>query len=155
MKSLRAHILEALRWRLPPAPGTAPIPHDHVRLYHQTHADNLGSIKRHGIRLANAKGVEGPKGIYADDRGFYGAPDRNHTVEFHVHKSRWDRPFVRGGDVHPHSIVAVHKPWHAHARYADKNPDVRDSIRRGDHDDLLGDKEHGRAVRFVKHGGTE
>jgi hypothetical protein len=59
-------LFEAMKWQLPPAPGTAPIRRDHVRLYHRTHPKNMGSIKHTGLQFAKAKGIEGQRGIYAD-----------------------------------------------------------------------------------------
>ena len=61
--------LKRPRWELPAEPGTAPIPKDHVRLYHQTSSDkNLDSIRHTGIKLSHAKGYEGPKAVYADEK---------------------------------------------------------------------------------------
>ncbi len=113
-------VVEALDWdrALPPKPGTVSIPSGHVRLFHQTGEKNLNSIRHHGIQLSRAKGWEGPKAIYADPEGFYGSPERRATMEFHVPKERWAPPFVRG-DLTPDEIIAVHRPWHAHARYAE------------------------------------
>lgn len=40
---------------LPPAPGTTPIPRDHIRLYHYTDA-SAADIREHGLLLNKAKG---------------------------------------------------------------------------------------------------
>jgi len=132
---------------LPPEPDTTPIPEGHVRLYHQTSKENLGSIKRNGLQLSRARGIEGPRGIYADEQGFYGAPGgQMPTVEFSVPKERWDRPFVRvdsmldQGRVAPENIIAVHYPWHAHARYAENDPEIVKATLAGEHDFLLNDR---------------
>src|SRR6266576_3969474 len=74
---------------LPLPPGTAPIPPGNVRLYHQTSEENLAAIERNGLSLANARGIEGPKAIYADEKGFYGDPKDKPTIEFSVPKERW------------------------------------------------------------------
>lgn len=144
-------ILEAIKWELPPEPGTAPIPKDHVRLYHQTSASNLGSIKHNGIQFAKAKGFEGPRAIYADEKGFYGKPSDRPTVEFHVHKDRWQHPPFVLGDVAPHEIIAVHHEWHKSARYIEDNPEVKERVVAGEHDNLRGERNVGKAVRFIKH----
>ena len=144
-------------WSLPPAPGTAPIPMGHVRLFHQTSEDKLGAIKRNGLTLSSAKGIEGPRAIYADEKGFYGEPSRIPTVEFHVPVERWNPPFVRAdseldqGRVAPENIIAIHRPWHAHARYAEADPDLVKGIVAGEHDALLGDREYGKTIRYIKH----
>jgi hypothetical protein len=65
------------------------------------------------------------------------------TVEFHVHKDRWQSPFVTRSDVHPKDIIAVHHPWHRLARYAEDNPKVKQAIVAGEHDRLLNDKQYG------------
>jgi hypothetical protein len=152
-------IREAIKWELPPKPGTAPIPKDHVRLYHQTHEKDLGAIKHQGLKQSHAKGIEGPKAIYADEKGFYGKPDKTPTVEFSVHKDRWRHPpFVTpnikdndGDDVKPHSIIAAHRPWHGTARYIEDNEDVKKAVLSGEHDNLLKDKQYSKAIRFIKH----
>ncbi len=161
MKKLRDIVAEKINWQLPPEPGTVPIPPDHVRLFHQTGESAARRIKHRGIQLANARGIEGPKAIYADERGFYFKPGNERqaqaTVEFHVHKDRWNPPFVRAdsewdkGMVDPKDIIAVHYNWHSHARYAEKDPRVRENILNGQHDALLTDKEYGKSIRFIKH----
>lgn len=144
-------------YNLPPRPGTAPIPPGSVRLYHQTREDMLGAIKHNGIELSKAKGIEGPRAIYADEKGFYGNPTERPTVEFAVPKERWDAPFVRAdsvldqGKVAPKDIIAVHYPWHEHARYIEKNPKLIREVVAGEHDNLLNDKTYGKALRFIKH----
>jgi hypothetical protein len=138
---------------LPSEPGSEPIPEGHVRLYHQTDELNLGSIKRHGIQLSKARGIEGPRAIYADESGFYGPPESRSTVEFHVPREQWDPPFVLSERVPPENIIAVHKKWHSHARYAENNPEVIRQILAGDHDGLLGGKwpDYAKSIRFIKH----
>ena len=141
--------LEAIDWKLPPEPGTTPIPKDHVRLYHQTSSENLGAIKHQGINFSHAKGIEGPKAIYASETGFYGKPHERPTVEFHVHKDRWHDPFVLGGDVKPYEIIGVHKPWHKHAHYLEKRPHQIKRTLAGMNDGLSGDEA--KAVSYIKH----
>jgi hypothetical protein len=141
---------------LPLAPGLAPIPPGNVRLYHQTSEENLAGIMQNGLELSKAKGIEGPKAIYADEKGFYGDPATHPTVEFSIPKERWNPPFVRADSVldqsrvAPSSIIAVHYPWQEHARYAESHPDVKAAILRGEHDSLLSDKEYGPTIRYIK-----
>lgn len=153
MQTIRQWItlVEAMHWELPPKPGTAPIPDGHVRLYHQTDESHLGSIKHHGIQISHARGIEGPSAIYADTKGFYGKPQDVPTVEFHVPKERWDPPFVLGDTVEPSNIIGIHRPWHRTARYIEDNPDVRQNVLAGEHDNLLNDRQYGKAIRYVKH----
>jgi hypothetical protein len=132
---------------LPPEPGTAKIPAGHVRLYHQTDEKSAVSIGKHGLKLEHAKGIEGPKAIYADEKGFYGSPAENPTVEFHVPKAEWDPPFVLR-DVTPKEILGVHLPWHAHARYIEDDATAREHCLSGQFDNLGGD--YIEAVKYIK-----
>jgi hypothetical protein len=144
-------INEVINWKIPDPPGTQPIPDDHVRLYHQTDEQNLGAIKHQGIRFDKAQGIEGPKAIWADERGFYGKPTDRPTVEFHVHRDRWKYPPFVQGDVLPKDIIAVHRPWHERARYNEQDPELIAKIVRGDHDDLLNDPHYAKQIRYIKH----
>jgi hypothetical protein len=144
------------RWEVPAEPGSTPTPEGKVKLYHQTGEKSLNSIRRTGIQLSKARGIEGPKAIYAappdsKNHGFYGDATHIPTAEFHVDKSDWDKPFVRKDSVPPEDITA-HKEWHASVRYIDSDPQARKEVESGEHDDLMkwkGTKE-ARAVRFVK-----
>lgn len=147
MKSFHKFILES-RLDLPPLPGSTPIPSDHVRLYHQTSEDNLEKIRKYGIRLDKAKGVEGPKSVYADEKGFYGSPESHPTIEFSVPKDRYQPPFVKG-TVEPKNIHAVHYPWHSHARYMENDSEVREEVLAGRHGDIA-DPHYQKAIRFIK-----
>jgi hypothetical protein len=133
---------------LPPEPGTAPIPEGHVRLYHQTHPKHVESIRKNGILLSHARGIEGPKAIYADEQGFYGKPSEHTTVEFHVPKEQFSKPFVRSDAVKPESIVGIHEPWHHITRYLHK--DGLHETLRGDYDDMLDDPHHNKAISHLK-----
>ena len=127
-----------------------------MRLYHQTTEDNLASIERNGLELSQAKGIEGPRAIYADEQGFYGKTGTIPTVEFSVPVARWNAPFVRAdsvldkGRIAPENIVAVHLPWHEHARYIESHPDVLAQTLRGENDSLTKDKEYGPAIDYIK-----
>jgi len=140
-----------INWQLPPEPGTAPIPAGHVRLYHQTNPELLGAIKHQGIDLSRARGIEGPRAIYADEKGFYGKPGDVPTVEFHVPVEQWDRPFVRSDLVPPENILGVHRRWHSTARYIENDPRIMQKVLAGEHDNLLDDPQYGKAIRFIKH----
>ena len=137
---------------VPPPPGESPIPEGNVRLYHQTAASNIPSILKNGITFENAKGIEGPKAIYADEKGFYGKPGKVPTIEFSIPKERWTHPPFVLGDVKPSEIVAAHLPWHETVRYLEG---FRDQIKRtlqGEHDELMdgsGSNED-KAVRYIK-----
>jgi len=132
---------------LPPEPGTTPILPGYVRLYHQTDEDSLRSIEHTGLKLANARGIEGPRAIYASKTGFYGKPGSRPTLEFQVPEDKWDSPFVLM-DVPPINIIAAHYPWHAKARYLVDHPDKMQMTLNGDFDDLGGD--YAPAVEYIK-----
>ena len=133
--------------KLPAEAGTSPIPEGHVRLYHQTSEENIPSILKSGLTLSRARGIEGPKAIYADEQGFYGKPGDAPTVEFSVPKERWKPPFVMG-DVNPSDIIAHHVPWHRQARYILNHPGILKEVMSGQHDDLTGDYK--KAVDHIK-----
>jgi hypothetical protein len=132
---------------LPGEPGTEPIPQNAVRLYHQTTEDNLNSIMNSGLNIEKARGIEGPRAIYASETGFYGKPGTRPTVEFYVDKDKWDDPFVLQ-DVPPDQIIAGHLPWHSKARYILEHPDTLRKTLAGEFDDLSGD--YIRAVEYIK-----
>lgn len=132
---------------IPKEPGTQPIPPGTVRLYHQTTESSLRSIMRTGLNIAHARGIEGPRAIYASRSGFYGKPDKTPTVEFYVPMDKWDDPFVLQ-DVPPENIIAGHLPWHSKARYILNNPGTMEKAMSGEFDDLGGD--YARAVSYVK-----
>lgn len=133
---------------IPNPPGTDPIPPGTVRLYHQTGGDELRSIERHGLLFAHAKGIEGPKAIYASEKGFYGDPTSRPTLEFFIDKKYWDDPFVLE-DVPLENIIAAHYPWHKKARYLeDDRNDILQKALDGEFDDLTGD--YAIAVKYIK-----
>jgi len=134
---------------LPPEPGTTPIPEGHVRLYHQTSAENIPSIIKTGLNIGHARGIEGPKSIYADRTGFYGSPGSRPTIEFSVPAHKFDSPFVLQ-DVAPESFIAVHLPWHDRARYIGRDPDLLKSAKAGELDHLLDHPDYGPAIRHHK-----
>ena len=133
---------------LPPEPGTQPIPAGTVRLYHQTAEESIASIMRSGLDIEHAKGIEGPRAIYASETGFYGKPTDRPTIEFYVPKDKWDNPFVLE-DVPPSHILAAHLPWHKLARYLEDNPKSLARSLAGEFDDLKGD--YAKAVAYIKH----
>lgn len=139
------------KWEIPDEPGTKPIPRGHVRLYHQTAKKNLSNIRRKGILPHQP--VEGPRGIYADPKGFYGKPTETPTAEFSVHKKDWHAPFVTRDKVEKKKLIATHKDWHHTVRYIDDDPDLKKKVLSGEHDDLIKQGKHdkfAKAVRFVK-----
>ena len=132
---------------LPHPPGSALIRPGYVRLYHQTDERSLQSIEQHGLTISHAKGIEGPRAIYASETGFYGKPGSRPTLEFQVLKDKWDDPFVLQ-DVPLENIIAAHYPWHDKARYIEEDPKVKDEVIAGRYDDLTGD--YAQAVEYIK-----
>lgn len=129
--------------------GTAPLREGHVRLYHQTDGDNLREIEKNGLLLEKAKGIEGPRAIYAGETPFYGAVDSRPTLEFQVPKDKWDAPFVLR-DVLPDDMIGAHYPWQRHARYLEEpgNEKAFQNALSGAYDNLDGDT--GKAVAYIK-----
>ena len=136
---------------LPSEPGSEPIKSGFVRLYHQTSEEALNSIKQNGLQLAHAKGIEGPRAIYAGETPFYGKATSRPTLEFQVPKTWWDSPFVLH-DVTPEYFIAIHLPWHKQARYLEANPEVLQRALTGDFDNLKGDYAEAVAYVKLKHG---
>jgi hypothetical protein len=132
---------------LPPEPGTAPVKEGYVRLYHQTGPENFESIKETGINIEHAKGIEGPRAVYAGETPFYGKADSRYTIEFQVPKEDWDAPFVLR-DVKPEDFLGAHEPWHKQARYLENNPKTLEKALAGEFDDLGGDYK--KAVEYIK-----
>jgi len=134
---------------IPDEPGSTPIKEGHVRLYHQTDGDNLRKIEKEGLLFKHAKGIEGPKAIYAGETPFYGKAEEKPTLEFQVPKEHWQSPFVLS-DVMPKDIIAAHYPWHRHARYLEDkdNKQALENTLSGKHDKLDGDT--GKAVKYIK-----
>ena len=133
---------------IPDRPGTVPIPEGHVRLYHQTGEDNVASILKEGLTYSHAKGIEGPKAIYASETGFYGKPGKVPTIEFHVPKDQWESGTFVTQDVPPENIIAVHLPWHDKARYLEDNPESKAQALAGEYDTLTGD--YAKGVAYIK-----
>lgn len=137
---------------VPLAPGESPIPEGNVRLYHQTDASNIQGILKKGITFENARGIEGPKAIYADEKGFYGKPGQVPTIEFSIPKERWSHPPFVLGDVKPSEIVAAHLPWHETVRYLEEFPEQIKRTLQGEHDSLMdgSNSKEDKAVRYIK-----
>lgn len=132
---------------LPAEPGTQSIPDGYVRLYHQTDTESLSSIAKEGLSIQYAKGIEGPRAIYAGETPFYGPVETRPTLEFIVPKDQWEAPFVLQ-DVQPNQIIAAHYPWHRRVRYLEDNPASMQKALAGEFDDLDGD--YRLAVQYVK-----
>jgi hypothetical protein len=150
MKSFQMFLKEMVKLHNLPEPGETPIPKDHVRLYHQTSAENLDKIREHGIQLGHARGIEGPKGVWASEQGFYGNPSERPTAEFHIPKHEWDGSGVIRRSIQPHEIIAAHYPWHRHARYMVSHPEVLAAVKNGEHDNLREYPDHRAAIDYVK-----
>jgi len=143
--------------KIPKEPGSEPIPKGTVRLYHQTEAKFLPFIAKDGLSIKHAKGIEGPKAIYASTTGFYGSPDKVPTVEFFVPIDKWDSPFVLM-DVPLENIIALHLQWHGSVRYLEEN-DLMEEACKGGYDFLLKNKDgsedrisdEAKATAYVKY----
>lgn len=135
---------------LPAKPGEAPIPEGHERYFHQTDPSNVPSIREHGLLWDKGRGIEGPKGVWISHEPFYQNATNSAMVELHLpHDPRRGR-IASVGDIKPDNFVAIHEPWHDHARYMLNDPDVKQRVQSGEHDDLLDDPHYGPAIRHVK-----
>lgn len=159
---------------VPPEPGTIPIPHNHLRLYHYTNTDP-NVIKKEGLRLSHAKGITygEPNAIWCslqrpgnykifvefsvaiNDKRFNKflgpAPDESKSPKEYEGRGS---DFTLFGDVLPNEFLAVHEPWHHVYRYLIENGErFIQSILKGEFDYLLdksGSNEE-KAVMAVKH----
>jgi len=153
MKNFKEYIFELRKpkWKIPKSPGTESLKKGHVRLYHQTGKSNLSNIRRKGIE--SRQPTEGPKGIYADEKGFYGDPKETPTAEFSVKKDNFSFPFVHQDKVKAKRIIATHKDWHETVRYIQNNKGMVERVLAGKFDNLMdgtmGEK-YSKAIRFIK-----
>lgn len=168
---------------VPAAPGTTPIPDDHVRLYHytqrregQTHEHAATSLQQGGIDINRSRTTTygEPHVVWASTS----KPDRGKVfAEFSVHKDdpRWGigRPKAPGDvdwlhrsgadvtltdSIKPHEILAVHVPWHDTYRYLHEH-EMIPRVLEGEFDHLLDkpDSKEAQAISYIKqrHGGDE
>ena len=131
-------------------PGEAPIPEGHDRYFHQTHPDNVPSIREHGLLWDKGRGVEGPKGVWISNTPFYGDAHDMATVELHLPHHPQRGRIASIGEVKPENSVASHEPWHQKARYMEENEDVKQNVLSGQHDDLQDYPEYGPAIDYIK-----
>jgi hypothetical protein len=162
MKTYKQFIKENTK-KIPEPPGTLPIPDNHVRLFHQTSANNVEKIEREGIKLDSSTGIEGPKGIWAVEpsetgAGFYGRPQQTPTVEFSMPRDEYMKNFpVILRDIQPHEIIACHQPWHFIARKLIRDNNVQ-KVKDGVFDSLLKNDDYSdhkegkyhKALSYVK-----
>ena len=135
---------------LPPAPGTAPIPEGHTRYYHQTGAENIPSIREHGLLHSKAKGIEGPKGVWVSHKPFYGEGGRGTaTVEMHLPKDEGHIASLQH-DVTPDQILAIHEDWHDKARYVENEPSVKESVLAGNEEWMHEDPTYSKVIEHIK-----
>lgn len=119
----------------PSEPGSRPIPDGRVRRFHNTHIDNIPSIKKHGILVSKSKKnhMTGD-GIYSHDNfhahaKFINNENQPHksVIEFHDDPKHYTEKhggltFMRGKksagtgmskhDVPPENIIAIHHSHH-------------------------------------------
>jgi ribosomal protein S18 acetylase RimI-like enzyme/8-oxo-dGTP pyrophosphatase MutT (NUDIX family) len=135
--------------KLPPEPGTTPIPAGAIRCFHYTDPKNLDSIRQHGLLKSKGRGDDlsysGPSaGVWASTTTpRYEDLSQRPYVEFYAmpnelsHNAAYPRPeedgtawgaarehyVIMAGDVPPDHILAIHEPWHLHAKYYLENED--------------------------------
>lgn len=137
---------------IPPPAGTVPIPEGHVRLYHQTDAKNVESIRKNGLLKSFSKGLalREPIVIWASRDFYYGKQYESEraTVEFHVPENQFSPPYhVYGDKVDPKQIIAIHEEWHNIAKGL-----IEDFPEGIPHDDILFlssiDDDHRKAIQY-------
>ena len=144
---------------VPPEPGTKPIPHNHLRLYHYTDPECLDDIRKHGLQLKHAKGhtYHEPNFIWAslskprdfktfiefsvainDPRltQFGGAKPREDLgVEFYKNRGS---DFTFSQDITPNDFIDIHEPWHHPYRYiTQEGTNIIEEVLNGKFDYLL------------------
>ena len=176
--------LEAIDFSLmrpvPPEPGTAPIPANHVRLYHYTKYDTspghhdadahlaAEKLRTQGIDIGKARGS-----TYGEPNVVWASTEMpSYQKVFAEFSMAMDDPrWAQGkpepevspqeyearkwdcyffGSIHPNEIIAVHEPWHGRYRYLRQNPELIQQVVDGEFDHLLNNSEYGPAVRRVK-----
>jgi 8-oxo-dGTP pyrophosphatase MutT (NUDIX family)/GNAT superfamily N-acetyltransferase len=163
---------------VPPRLGTAPIPEDHVRLYHHTWSRNVPSIREHGLLAEMGQGDSGKgygneasAGVWAASQHPEPDPQSDrHVIEFHAHPReidvngpspgqdihKWqqgDHNVLMRGSVPKENILAIHAPWHT--AYHQINDDARDreDVKNGKLDWVHNDpsmKEVSKAVHKIQ-----
>lgn len=115
---------------IPAEPGTTPIPEGHVRLYHYTTERAIPGISQVGLHAQHAGRAASDKEpalVWATEHAPAGGKDQFHlkpVVEFHVPKEVWEKgasipgfqKTALDGPIHPSNVIAIHEPWHSHAR---------------------------------------
>lgn len=139
--------------KLPPEPDTAPIPEGMVRRFHVTSDKNVDAIKREGLLMSKARGIEGPRAIYSwpDYRNAknYGGPQGT-IVEFWTDPRDFEaNPYATYNEVKPEQIIAIHEPWHSHARYYYKHPNEDTLQAMKDTAEAFPNTEYAKAYDFV------
>lgn len=124
MRSFHSFLRETAQARdvVPPLPGKAPIPSGTVRRFHVTRA-HPDVIRREGLRMSAAKGIEGPRAIYGwnnyKDAYHYSGGGDAPIVEYYITKQDAEyHPVAVQHDIPPQQIVAIHEKWHDIYRYA-------------------------------------
>jgi hypothetical protein len=172
-KHLNESLVDKKIITVPDEAGTKPIPSNHLRLYHYTHADPE-EIKRDGLKLSKAKGdtYGEPNFVWAslkkpnesktyvefsvpiDDPRFsmWGSkPDAYRGADFYKGRSN---DFTFQGDIKPEEFIAIHEPWHFHYRYMTQDAESIETTLKGEHDWILDQRDRfpneAKAVDAIK-----
>jgi hypothetical protein len=169
---LETHLRDKQIIKVPAAPGTVPIPSNHLRLYHYTTA-NAKDIERDGLKLSKSKGhtYGEPNFVWAslaqpgrykrfvefhvpiDDPRFslFGSkPDVSRGAAFYKDKSN---DFTFNDDIKPSEFIAIHEPWHHSYRYmVDQGEEFIQSVLNGEFDYITPDKfpDEAEAIAAIK-----
>jgi hypothetical protein len=117
---------------VPPEPNTAPIPRGTVRRFHVTIPANIPEIRREGLVIRRARGVEGPRAIYSwptyREAENYGVDSP--IVEFWMPADAYkDNPYATYAETPPDQIIGIHEEWHKIYKFALEDKLTPDELR--------------------------
>jgi 8-oxo-dGTP pyrophosphatase MutT (NUDIX family)/GNAT superfamily N-acetyltransferase len=172
------HLAMQAEDEVPPRLGTAPIPEDHVRLYHHTWSRNVPGIREHGLLAEMGQGDSGKgygneasAGVWAASQHPEPDPQSDrHVIEFHAHPReidvngpspgqdihKWqqgDHNVLMRGSVPKENILAIHAPWHTAYHQISEDARDREDVKGGKLDWVHNDpsmKEISKAVHKIQ-----
>lgn len=169
---LEQHWVESTK--IPPEPGTIPLPSGYVRVFHYTkpgteegEGDLLchqmaERIRKQGININFSRGES-----YGEPKVVWVSATKPHNGKvfaemfIKIDDPRWGPHWRNKGpstngdaylvdSIRPEEIIAVHEPWHTKYHYIKNNPEVERQVLDGEFDHLLDREEYGPAIRAIK-----
>ena len=118
LDSIRQYLINYFHLNNVIEPSSLPIKDGNVRLFHQTNKENFENIKKDGsIKINKSTGVENnePTAIWGSEKGFYGSPKEQYTIEYQVPRNEVDVGTINR-DIRPDEIIAYHDPTLFHIK---------------------------------------